>query len=142
LIKIDSFSKRDQLFKPFSWQVETGRARFKDAKQHSNVMGGVGLTYGDENYFYYFMLNPSLFYRHTVLSGVGMSNGLIYHGFNNLKFGYKVKSEIFSDGLKRDSISGFTTFKISNNWAINLRAEHSYYQGVEDRFEGKIHFYH
>jgi hypothetical protein len=141
LLKIESYAKRDALFKPLSWKIQIGASPFKNGKNHLNVTGGFGLSYGSDSYYYYMMIQPSIYYYKTPIVGIGLNGGYLYHGSKKIKVGLESSHEKFSDGLERSEIKSYVSYGFSKRFALNVMAKKSVYEQKEESLEVKGYYY-
>ena len=119
-INISSYSSRDLLFKPLSWEVEFGFERDRYDKLQFKLKGGVGHSYIKKGFLFYFFLNPASYYGKDVSLSISPKAGLIKN-FLNLKLGLNAKREFFTNGDKVTHFETFLTYNLFKNLALNLK---------------------
>ncbi len=134
-INLKSYAKRDILFKPLSWQVAFGFQQFED-KLYSYISTGAGVTYGEENFFYYFMITPSLFYKNDTIGKIGGEIGLIKN-YQKYKIGVDIKRNFYSNSYNETLFNSFITYQINHSFAINL----NYLYKKENNFKLSLFYY-
>lgn len=126
-INLESYSKRDLIFKPTSWKVSFGVERKFD-ELYTNLNLGAGFTYGkDEDWFIYLMTTPSFYYKDKGLAKIGANIGFIKN-FDNLKIGVEGERNFYSNSFDELLFESFITYKIANSTSLNLKYE---YQKLE-----------
>lgn len=144
ILNMKSFAKRDLLFTPISWGVEFGVENFYD-KNRIKLKGDFGLTYGDKGYYYFFDINPTLYYKDETLWGLGSTFGFIQN-FKDMKVGTLYNQTKYEDDLKEIDFEVFTTKSILKDSAIGLKYTYNNLEDKKikdkDRFVSLYYFYY
>lgn len=130
LIKIKSYSIRDIVFRPVSWQVSAGFKRdwYKEEKNFSfNFSTGFGFTYGEEgNYFYSGIIKTTARVNTRYLDKSDLNSGIEITFLKNINRNKTVISfyPYYSFGI--NSFAGFSVilidnFSLNNNTAFQIK---------------------
>ncbi len=121
IVNIKSYAKRDVLFKPLSWGIEFGFERFLDNRINFKLKGSIGFSFGNESeYYYYFMLSPSVYYHTRGVFGITPQIGFVKN-YDKFKFGISTWSNFYDNGIKNNNFETFITYGLKDNLAINLK---------------------
>jgi hypothetical protein len=119
-LNIRSYAIQNSIFKPISWEVSVGGKRIFDNELNAYLKGGAGITLGNESFFTYAMLTPTLYYREDTKESISANLGVIYNPTTNFKLGLLGTHEWFRDNAEIKTIESFMTFSIFRDSAINL----------------------
>ncbi len=134
LLKISSFSPYSLLFKPLSYQIETGIKREKNFKTKTeklmySLSGGSGLTFSLTSHMSIYGLVNSVFQYggkampHHFGVGIGVSSGILYHRQNwqtQIEGKYWLSD---NEMIRKTSIKGEISYHLARNWAIGTSYE-------------------
>ncbi len=119
LVNIRSLSIRDQIFKPISWGVSFGVEDFRNSL-HGLLNLEVGLTYGGESFYTFFMLKNDIHMRKKAIVSIAPKVGIV-KSFKKMKIGLSSYKDFLSDGVTRSHHEIFTTYQFNQNLALNLK---------------------
>lgn len=127
-LKIESYSQRDEIFKPLSWAIEINYEHFKDEKDYLKFKPQVGLSYANENSFVYFMgLGEYYKRRNSDLYSLGLRIGVISNEIKNFKLGFEGIKKRYDNKFNNTIYNIFATYKLTRNNAINIKYENDDY---------------
>lgn len=122
VLDINSFSKRDELFKPLSWGIELSYERFKSEDDYLKLKPSFGLTYGDEDYFIYALAQSNLYNKlGDNLISLGSKVGFVTNKFKDLKLGLSFDFDKYNKNFDNKKFEAFSTFKINNDISLNIK---------------------
>ncbi|MGA1932011.1 DUF4105 domain-containing protein [Arcobacter sp. YIC-464] len=122
VLDINSFSKRDELFKPLSWGIELSYERFKSEDDYLKLKPSFGLTYGDEDYFIYALAQSNLYNKlGDNLISLGSKVGFVTNKFKDLKLGLSFDFDKYNKNFENKKFEAFSTFKINNDISLNIK---------------------
>jgi hypothetical protein len=120
-LNINSYAIRDEVVSPISWGISLGADQFR-GKLNAKLNGEVGVTYGlHKGAFAFAVLKPAIYYSNNWVVGLGPKVGLIAD-FVKIKFGVNAEKLYFNQGEDNIKAELFSTFSVSENSAIHLKA--------------------
>ncbi len=120
VIDVASYAPKKSFFNSPSWQVKVSFLRDKHDKVAFNLSAGGGYCYKSFGFLYYMFLTPSLYLNSDSYFSLAPKVGL-FKNFKNSKLGASFQREYFTDGDKVNLTEIFTTYKLSNDFALNLK---------------------
>ena len=121
-LDINSFSKRDILFKPLSWGVELSYERFKSENDYLKLKPSFGLTYGTDDYFVYALAQSNLYNKFgDNLLSIGSKTGFITNKFKDIKLGLSYDYDKYNKGFENRTFEAFSTYKLKDDLSFNLK---------------------
>lgn len=122
ILNINSFSKRDVLFKPLSWGIELSYERFKSENDYLKLKPSFGLTYGNDDYFIYILSQSNLYNKlGDNLLSIGSKAGLITNKFKDIKLGLSFDYDKYNKGFENRMFEAFSTYKLKDDLSLNLK---------------------
>ena len=130
ILDIKSYAIQDDVFKPISWEVSLGGKRIFNNELNTFLKAGAGLTLGDENFYGYATITPTLYYKNHEALSLSGNIGLLYNPSKNFKFGVLGSDEWFSKGREIKEIEPFVTYSINQASALNFRYNYKNSDGI------------
>jgi len=124
LLDIKSYALQDAIFKPISWQVSLGGKRIFNNELNAYITAGMGLTLGNETFYGYTTLTPTIYYKDHDDYSISTNAGLFYNPSASWKFGLTASHEWFDKERTIDSIEPFITYSLDQEHAINVKYEY------------------
>jgi hypothetical protein len=96
LFDIKSYAKRNDIFKPISWQIDVGNELFKNNTNYNKIKTGGGLSYGKNNFSNTLLLLGDIHHKNSLELSYGLGYNLEYSLKNSkVVFDYKIKKHSF-----------------------------------------------
>ncbi len=142
IIDIQSYSKRDDIFKPYSWGIQLAYERFKNKEDYLKIKPQVGLTYGNDDEFIYFMMISNSYVKtNDSFISISPKIGIISNRFKDVKIGVSFSYDKYSNGLENNMMEVFSTYKISKNLAFNIKYKNDNLKEKRDIGSFSLFFY-
>ncbi len=139
-VDIGSYALRDEIFKPVSWGVRFGLDRFRD-KERFELSTKVGYSFGDENFFYYALLTPTLQVRGGVDLWIGARVGFSTNS-KLYKMGASFERGVGDMGDDYYHGEGYCTRKIGKDNAINFKLLSGKIDGEKEERSFQVNLFH
>ena len=133
LFRINSLTKRDEIFKPVSWSVALGAKRFKNDRLYMFLTPSFGFTYSN---LYAFKAGVEDYLREKNYFG-GNIEFYTEKNFNNAKITFDIKRHFF-DFKTYNSIKSMFILRMDKNTNLNIGYEKNI---NENYFFAGISFY-
>lgn len=143
LLNIESFSPRDQLFKSFSWTINTAYEKFDFNNDDSfKINPSFGTSFGLDSTFAYILLDlNSFFTSKEQFYSAGTRVGIVSNYFKNTKFGLDYRYAKFDKGFERNSFEAFSTLKLNKDFALNLKYLNNDLEKNQDSLKFGFYYY-
>ena len=123
VLDMQSYAVRDAIFKPFSWAVSFGMARFRD-ETSVKIVGAYGLSYAlGKRALGFIMMGSKFYYHDRVVLGVSPRLGVLA-GVGSVKLGVLGERNFYSDGGGDVLGEAFVTWMFHDDMALNLKVNH------------------
>jgi hypothetical protein len=132
LLDIRSYAIQDAIFKPISWQISLGGKRIFNNELNSYLQAGGGVTLGNEQFYGYTTITPTLYYREKEEHSISINTGFIYNPSKSLKIGLLGSNEWFEKNRNILEVEPFFTYSINQESALNLRYEYKKIQEIKE----------
>ena len=138
ILSIASIAQRSEFFDSFSWRMHSGwDSNFLDDEANFLFTVGAGYSWGTEDAYVYFMLDPLLYGNHAFTSGVGSSAGLIIDGFSFMNTNIEYTHRWYDSYEKHSLFHISQNFRTSQNTQIKLKYEYKERHERKDRTDEK-----
>ncbi len=132
-LRIKSYALQDAIFKPISWEVATGGKRIFNNKLNSYLKAGGGITLGNNIFYGYTTITPTIYYRIDDKESISINSGLLYNPSKYLKFGLLISDEWFRDKKSIKEFKPFITYSFDQKSALSLRYNYKNIDKLEER---------
>jgi len=125
LISIASIAKRSDFFKPYSWRTKIGWDRkYTDDTSHFIATVGGGLSWGNDYGYVYMMIDPLLYTKDTITTGIGGSIGLAFEKYYWINTNIEATHRFYETGDKQLIIEATQGFRASQNIQIQINYDY------------------
>jgi len=133
LLEIKSYAIQDAIFKPISWEVSVGAKRVLNNQLYSYLRAGAGVTLGNNNFYGYTTLTPTLYYKKESQKSLSLNSGLFYNPSKYLKIGVNGSKEWFKKSETTETIEPFITYSFNQETALNIKYNRKTSQQFKER---------
>jgi len=124
LLSIVSLAQRSELFKNFSWRTKFGWDKdYLDEKANFISSVGLGLSFGNEFGYSYFMIDPLIYISKDVHVGIGGSFGLIFDKYDFMSTNLELSQRYYSDEEHQHLIELSQSFRLHQNLQLKFKYE-------------------
>lgn len=142
LLKIESFSPVDILFRPLSWTIDSSYEKFYDDSGAFKLNPSVGVSFGERFGFLYILMDTNAFFTSKEqFYSIGSRVGAVSNYFNNIKFGVDYRFAKYDKGFTNNTFEAFSTIKINKDLALNLKYSNNDLKNRQDNFKFGFMYY-
>lgn len=123
LLNIKSYSLQNEIFKPISWSVEVNYEKFYEEKDYFKLKPSIGISRGNEKFFYNMMFHPVINSGKEFFYGGGYSLGFEYNYSKSVKLSTNYNHTFYNKNLEYKKFKSFVTYNLSKDKAINIKYE-------------------
>jgi len=136
LISISSIAQRSDFFTPFSWRLNLGwdRKSLDDSSHFVATLGG-GMSWGNENGYIYFMLDPLAYIYDGVTTGIGGSIGFAFDKYSFMNTNFEITNRFYETGDEQLIVEFTQGFRVSKNIQIQFNYDYKQRVLLEDNNE-------
>ena len=124
LLEIKSYAIQDAIFSPISWEVALGGKRIFNHELYSFLKAGAGVTLGNEIFYAYATLTPTIYYKKDEEHSIGANIGILYNPSRRFKIGFLASNEWFKEDREILEIEPFITYSLDQTSAINIKYDY------------------
>ena len=142
LLKIESFSPRDKIFKPLTWTIDTGYEKFIDDKDSFKINPSFGATFGEEYGFLYTLLDTNAYFLSDNQDySIGARVGAVTNYFKDIKLGVDYRYAKYDKGFENKKFEAFSTIKLVKDLSLSLKYQNNDLASKQDIFKFGLMFY-
>lgn len=125
MISIVSVAQRSDFFKPYSWRIKLGWDRKStDNSSHFIASAGGGLSWGNDLGYIYLIIDPLLYSKDSITTGLGTSIGFSFEKYNFTNTTVELTRRIYDTGKEQLLVDISQGFRINKN--IQLQINYDY----------------
>jgi hypothetical protein len=136
LISISSIAQRSDFFTPFSWRLNLGwdRKSLDDSSHFVTTFGG-GLSWGNNDGYVYFMVDPLAYVYDGITTGIGGSVGFAFDKYSFMNTNLELTNRIYETGDNQLIVEFTQGFRIEQNLQLQLTYDYKQRVLLEDNNE-------
>ncbi|MBN2816299.1 MAG: DUF4105 domain-containing protein [Campylobacterales bacterium] len=125
ILSIVSLAQRSEFFHSFSWRVKLGwdRDYLKESANFSTSVGA-GLSFGNKDAYFYFMLDPLFYMNQGFVGGIGGSAGIVIDKYDFMQTNLELTKRYYDGGKEQSIVACTQSFRLSQNLQVQLKYDY------------------